>query len=117
MLAELSQLVAPVPVVLVTGLASPGKMRLVSALQRRLEPSHIPVRSAGGPAFPADVVVLHVHAETDFEALIEGGLPAGNRSSGAQVIVPVDWEPVDRSVTRVVESLASHGLGAQQVAL
>ena len=109
MLAELSQFVSPVPVVLVTGLPSAGKTRFVHALQHRLDAWHLPVRASGGPALPADVTVLHVHADTDVEAFVEGDL-AGHSSRGAQVVVSVDWESMERSVDRVIEALHTRGL-------
>jgi hypothetical protein len=110
MLAELSHVLSPVPVVVVTGLASPGKTHFVAALERRLAPAHILVRLSGGPAFPADVEVLHVHAETDVEGMVEGVLPAGTTARGAAVVIPVDWEPPERGVNRVVDALVARGL-------
>jgi hypothetical protein len=95
--------------VFVTGVASSGKARLIDALHGRLAPRQIDVR-AGQPPSPKGAS-LHVHAETDIEALIEGGLKAVSREDArhADVIVPVDWESVDRSVSRVLSALADRG--------
>lgn len=94
----------------VTGLASAGKARLVSALHERLALEEIAVESGVGPA-PSGDATLRVHAETDIEALIEGGITTASRQDArnADVIVPVDWEPVERSVRRVMEMLADRG--------
>jgi hypothetical protein len=97
--------------VYVTGLASSGKRRLVSALKERLSPAHLDVHPISGPAPPPTDRTLHVHAETDLEALVEGGLQSVARDTarGAELVVPVDWEPVDRSVGRVIEALIGRG--------
>ena len=95
----------------VTGLDSSGKARFVDALRERLAASHIevltgpPSPTRGGPS-------LHVHAETDVEALIEGGLKTMSRQDAqrADLIVPVDWEPADRSVARVLDALSDRGV-------
>src|SRR5262245_7257117 len=103
----------PAATVLVTGLASSGKARLIDALRERLAPSQIEVRS--GPRSPASAEpALHVHAETDVAALIEGGLKTGSRQDAqrADLIVPVDWESTDRSVARVLEALSDRGLAS-----
>lgn len=107
MLAELT--------LLITGLPSPGKARLVNALAGRLRPSNIAVRLARDAPSPFERFILHVHAETDLEALVEGGLPAYESSKGAQVVVPVDWEPVERSVARVLDSLSASGVARFEV--
>lgn len=112
MLAELSHLLSPIPVVLVTGLPSPGKVRLVHALHHRLEPSRIRVRVAGDAAQPEDVTILRVHAATDFEALVEGARPA-HEARRADLVVNVDWESVDRSVARVIEALNAQPAAAK----
>ncbi|MGQ0732090.1 MAG: hypothetical protein ACT4QD_00380 [Acidobacteriota bacterium] len=100
-------------VVLVTGLASAGKARLVAALERRLRPARISVRglASNAPPEPGEAV-LHVHAESDLEAMVEGALQAAERRSAraAHLVVPVDWEPVDRSVNRAIESLRARGV-------
>ena len=98
--------------VLVTGLASHGKTRFVDALRHRLTPITIPVYVRHSWPVTADGTVLHVHAETDVEAMVEGGLPSPEDAAGAELIVPVDWEPVARSVDRVVASLATRGIAA-----
>jgi hypothetical protein len=96
--------------VFVTGLASSGKARLVAALEERLAPGRIAVR-ASQPE-PESRPALHVHAETDIEALIEGGLKttSGRDAARADLIIPVDWESADRSVNRVIEALVDRGL-------
>jgi hypothetical protein len=101
-------------VVLVTGLASPGKTRLVEALDRRLRPAGIAVQA--GTACSA-VRGLHVHAETDFDSLIEGHLVARTPLHKADVVVRVDWEPVERSVTRVIAQLVTRGIATAEVGL
>ena len=102
------------PTLLITGLPSPGKARLVDALQRRLRPSDIAIRvSADG--VPPLAPTLHVHAETDLEALVEGRLPARDCSTDAELVVPVDWEPVERSVSRVVATLVARGIATAGV--
>jgi hypothetical protein len=98
--------------VFVTGLASSGKARLVDALLRRLEPAHIDVRAAQPPPLGTGAAALHVHAETDIEALIEGGLKLASQQDArhADLVVPVDWESAERSVSRVIEALVERGL-------
>ena len=95
----------------VTGLASAGKQRLVAALSRRLASDALAVSTGQAAPRPGDGT-LRVHAETDIEALIEGGLRTASRNDAldADVIVPVDWEPVERSVRRVLEALADRGV-------
>lgn len=95
-------------VVLVTGLASPGKTRLVEALGRRLRPAGVAVQASTTSC--SDVRGLHVHAETDLDSLIEGHLVARTPLHKADVVVRVDWEPVERSVTRVIEQLVTRGI-------
>jgi hypothetical protein len=98
--------------VYVTGLASTGKSQLVSALRERLSPTNLDVHPISGPAPPSTDATLHIHAETDLEALVEGRLQAAARATArsAEVLVPVDWEPVERSVNRVIEALIGRGL-------
>jgi hypothetical protein len=98
--------------VYVTGLASTGKSQLVSALRERLSPTSLDVHAISGPAPPPTDATLHIHAETDLEALVEGRLQsaASATARNAEVLVPVDWEPVERSVNRVIEALISRGL-------
>lgn len=102
--------------IVVTGLGSPGKTRLVAALTRNFDGLDISVRV--GPASPApDVPVLRVHAETDLEALVEGGREADARrdADAADLVVPVDWEPVPRSVSRIAEALIARGADASRI--
>jgi hypothetical protein len=96
--------------VYVTGLASGGKARLIARLAERLAAVDIAVH-AGYPS-SSDLNALHVHAETDIEALIEGGLKtaAVRDAARADLVVPVDWEPPDRSVSRVIDALVERGL-------
>jgi hypothetical protein len=101
-------------VVLVTGLASPGKTRLVEALDRRLRPAGIAVQAS---TVYSAVRGLHVHAETDLDSLIEGHLVARAPLHKADVVVRVDWEPVERSVTRVIEQLVTRGIATAAVGL
>jgi len=94
----------------VTGLASPGKARLLAALSRALEPIGIAVRT--GPAPPStSIATLCVHAETDLEAWVEGSAANLTRDdeSHADLVLRVDWEPIDRSVQRVVTALVERG--------
>jgi predicted metal-dependent RNase len=102
----------PVAVV-VTGLPSPGKTRLVEALRERLRVDGIAVEASGGTDDHRPVV--RVHAETDLEALIEGAPVVTRSARGADVIVPVDWEAPSRSVARIVELLIARGLVAPEV--
>ena len=90
---------------LVTGLPSPGKTRFVDALTRRLGPTHMVVGSLPGAA--AGTALLHVHTETDVEALVEGAWHGRDDAGSAELVVRVDWEPLTASVDRVVETLRS----------
>lgn len=101
-------------VVLVTGLASPGKTRLVEALDRRLRSAGIAVQAS---TVCSAVRGLHVHAETDLDSLIEGHLVARTPLHKADLVVRVDWEPVERSVTRVIEQLVTRGIATAEVGL
>lgn len=101
-------------VVLVTGLASLGKTRLVEALDRRLRPAGIGVHASTACS---SVRGLHVHAETDLDSLIEGHLVARTPLRKADLVVRVDWEPVERSVTRVIEQLVTRGIATAEVGL
>jgi hypothetical protein len=85
----------------VTGLPSSGKARLVNALAERFGSTNILVGVLPG----LDASVLHVHAETDVDAFVEGS-GARDAARAARVVVPVDWEPVERSVERVAATLA-----------
>ena len=86
---------------LVTGLPSPGKTRLVGALAVRFGSTNIIVGALPG----AGVSVLHVHAEADIDGLVEGSGPR-DAARGARVVIPVDWEPVEQSVARIAATLA-----------
>lgn len=99
--------------VVVTGLPSPGKTRLVEALRDRLRVDGIAVAPAPEPT--DDRPLLRVHAETDLEALVEGTPVVARSARGADVIVPVDWEAPSRSVARIVELLIARGLVAPGV--
>jgi hypothetical protein len=87
---------------LVTGLPSVGKNRLVDALANRLGPAHVVVGVLPGAHAGA---VLHVHAESDVEALIEGSWRPRPPDHAPEVVVRVDWEALDKSVERVLETL------------
>ncbi len=102
-------------IVVVTGLSSPGKARLVEALEHRLRSTGISVRGTSDERLSNTVWRLHVHAETDLEGMVEGRLAANDASQGAEVVIPVDWEPVERSVKRVVERLVSRGVGSARL--
>jgi len=105
----------------ISGVASPGKSRLISALQDRLAPLGVRLHSSDGPPSPAGSVrrtaIVHVHAETDLEALLEPHLLAGSRAAAgvAELQIPVDWEGVERSVARVYERLLTRGILAASV--
>jgi hypothetical protein len=88
---------------LVTGLPSPGKTRFVDALARRLGPNHTIVGAL--PGAHVGSALLHVHAETDVEALVEGPLLPPSTVNRPELVVRVDWEPVAASVDRVLETL------------
>ena len=102
--------------VLVTGIGSAGKAKLVNALGRQFEGADITVRSAPA-ASAAHRSVLRVHAETDLEAFVEGGLELEDRraAQAADVVVPVDWEPLARSVARITEALIARGADASRM--
>ena len=100
--------------VIVTGLASAGKTRLVEALERRLRFAGIVIRAATDLE-SAPTHSLHVHAESDFDALIEGRRAPRHSLHRPDVVVPVDWEPADRSVTRVIEQLIARGIATAKV--
>jgi hypothetical protein len=90
---------------LVTGLPSPGKTQLVDALSDRLGSALV---VAGTRATqPAPAPTLHVHAETDFEAWVEGDWPSRDAARHAELVVKVDWESVERSVDRVMKALGA----------
>jgi hypothetical protein len=79
--------------VLVTGIPSPGKTRLQAAL----DAAHLSLDAT-----------LRVHAETDFEAMLEPGVLRETRAAAARadVVIPVDWESPEDSVKRVIAALA-----------
>lgn len=100
-------------VVLVTGLPSPGTSRFVKRLHERLGPAGLTVLATGTRPSRDRPAILHVHVDTDLDGMVEGGAQSmtHNAAKGAQVVVPVDWEPVDRSVARVIHALANRGIG------
>ena len=100
-------------VVVVTGLASPGKARLIDALRQRLACTGVVVESRRPKG--DEVLALCVHAETDLEALVEGAPVAARAARDADLIVPVDWEATSRSVARIVEWLIGRGIVAPEV--
>jgi hypothetical protein len=55
--------------------------------------------------------VLRVHAETDLDAFVEGLVELDERRAAraADLVVPVDWEPLARSVARITEALIARG--------
>jgi hypothetical protein len=97
--------------ILVTGLASPQKGRLVDALATQLDGIAVVVRSVTALSSPTDIV-LRVHAETDLEAMVEGQSDDSASARAADVVVPVDWEPLARSLTRITEALIARGADA-----
>jgi hypothetical protein len=86
-------------VLLLTGMPSPGKARLAAALH------------AAGVSTRSAAATLHVHAESDLEALLEPALLRETRAAGADadLIILVDWESTRDSVRRVMTLLLSRG--------
>ena len=97
-------------VLLVTGLPSQGKTRFVEALASRVGPGNVVVGSL--PGANAGAVLVHVHAESDVEALVEGAWPDRTAAKTAAVVVRVDWEPTEVSVERVLRTLHAQVAGA-----
>ena len=96
-------------VVLVTGTTSPGKARLLGALERVLAPAGIAVVSPSRGALPGHA--LHVHAEADIDALLETRPGTeGASARRADLLVPVDWEATSHSVRRVIAALVARGV-------
>lgn len=87
---------------LVTGLPSVGKNRLVDALANRVGRHQVVVGALPGANVGA---VLHVHAESDVEAMIEGGWKSPPADDPPEVVIRVDWEPLEKSVERVLQLL------------
>jgi len=87
---------------LLTGMPSPGKTRLAAALH------------AAGFATASAAGALHVHAESDLEALLEPAQLRAMRAAeeSADLIVPVDWESTTESVRRVMTLLSSRRVAA-----
>lgn len=54
--------------------------------------------------------MLHVHAESDLEAFVEGEWPAKRLAKEAALVVHVDWEPTDVSVDRVLQTLHARAI-------
>ena len=102
--------------VVVSGLPSPRKTALIVALQARLRGAGITVIASGTP-LPEAGRFLHVHAAADVEALLESPVADvdGRRFGRADVIVPVDWEPLHRSLARVAEALIARGADAAEL--
>ena len=100
-------------VIVVTGLPSSGKARLIDALRVRLGSAGITVEAGRAPNDSSRS--LRVHAETDLEALVEGAPVVAQSARDADLIVPVDWESPSQSVTRVVELLIARGIVAPEV--
>jgi hypothetical protein len=80
---------------LLTGMPSPGKARLRSALQD----AGLAVSASG---------TVHVHAETDLEALLDPEVLRATTEAAAQadLVIAVDWERAEDSVTRVAAFLS-----------
>jgi hypothetical protein len=93
---------------LVTGLPSPGKTQLVDALSRRLGPHQVIAGSL--PGGHAGNVVLHVHAESDLEAFVEGDWPDKRAAKHAGLVLRVDWEPIEASIDRVMQTLHARAI-------
>ena len=102
--------------ILVSGLASPAKARLIEGLTHQLEALGVVVHSTAEAATPHGAV-LRVHAESDLEALVEGDLAAAERraAGAADLVVPVDWEPLARSIARITEALVARGADAARI--
>jgi hypothetical protein len=81
--------------VLLTGMPSPGKARLRNALAQ-----------AGLAVSPMGTV--RVHAETDLEAWLEPRVLRETRAAAADadLVIAVDWERPEESVSRVTAFLA-----------
>jgi hypothetical protein len=99
------------PVIVVTGLASARKTELIDALAKQCAGIAIVSRAERDAASAADVI-LRVHAETDLEAMVEGRSDDHAAARAADIVVPVDWEPLSRSVVRITEALVAHGVDA-----
>ncbi len=83
---------------LLTGMPSPGKTRLQTALQD----AGIAISADGG---------VRVHAETDLEALLDPEPLRETRAAAkrADLVIPVDWESPEDSVRRVIAFLSRRG--------
>jgi hypothetical protein len=103
-------LATPPTVVVVTGTISPGKARLLAALERELTPHGIAIASPDRGSFRASPA-LHVHAEADIDALLETNPGSeGAWARRADLLVPVDWEATSQSVRRVIAALHARGV-------
>jgi len=102
--------------ILVSGLASPGKTQLIEALSHHFSGPGVVVRPLGDEA-AASGAVLRVHAESDLEALVEGDRAVAERraAAAADLVVPVEWEPVVRSIARITEALVARGADAARI--
>ena len=93
---------------LVTGLPSPGKTQLVDGLARRLGSHQVIAGSL--PGGHAGNVVLHVHAESDLEAFVEGEWADKRAAKQAAIVVRVDWEPIETCIERVLQTLHARAI-------
>jgi hypothetical protein len=100
--------------IIVTGVASPQKARFIDALRCQFGGIAVVVRSDAAWPTPPDIV-LRVHAETDLEAMIEGQSDDRAAARAADLVIPVDWEPLARSLTRIAEALVARGVDAAQL--
>lgn len=84
-------------VLLLTGMPSAGKTRLAAAL------------NAAGLTTASAAGTLHVHAESDLEALLDPPLRRAIHAeqATADLIISVDWESTTESVRRVMTLVSS----------
>jgi hypothetical protein len=102
--------------ILVSGLASSGKTQLIEALSHQFSGRGVVVRALGDGS-DSSGAALRVHAESDLEALVEGDLAAAERraAAAADIVVPVEWEPLARSIARITEALVARGADAARI--
>jgi predicted ATPase len=84
-------------VLLLTGMPSPGKTRLAAAL------------NAAGLTTASAAGTLHVHAESDLEALLDPSLRRAIHAAqaNADLTISVEWESTAESVRRVMTLVSS----------